>query len=224
MSSRRLRAGARNEEPDIGSQRSEGRVLSRLTVPPTHDQIAGKDRNMRRVVLYQLLSLDGVAEEPGDWMRDGDRLIFDNLGRVIERQDDVLLGRGTYEYWAGYWPSSDVEPFASFINGTPKHVFTSRRLTPTWANTIVVDRPAAEHVAELRQTGGGDIGVHGSISLARSLLAAGLVDEWRLVVAASIAGGGRRLFDPAGRPQGLELADVEHTPKGTLLLTYNRAD
>lgn len=179
---------------------------------------------MRRVVLYQLLSLDGVAEEPSDWMRDSDQPIFDNLARIIERQDDVLLGRGTYEYWAGYWPTSDVEPFATFINQTPKHVFTSHPLTQEWANTVVVDRPAPEYVAELKRADGGDIGIHGSISLARSLLTAGLVDELRLVVAAAIAGSGQRLFDAAGHHPMLELVEVEHTPKGSLLLTYNRGD
>lgn len=179
---------------------------------------------MRKVVLYQLTTLDGVAEEPGDWMRDGDRSVFDNLGRIIERQDDVLLGRGTYDYWADYWPSSELEPFASFINGTPKHVFTSSRLTRPWSNTVAVDRPAAEYVAELKRVDGGDIGIHGSISLAQSLLAAGLVDELRLVVAATIAGGGRRLFEPTGRPRGLELEDADRTPNGTLLLTYGSVD
>jgi dihydrofolate reductase len=176
---------------------------------------------MRRVVLYQLLSLDGVAEEPGDWMSDGDQPIFDNLAKIIARQDDVLLGRGTYDYWAGYWPTSDVQPFASFINDTRKHVFTSRALTPEWANTVVVDQPAAGYIAELRQRDGGDIGIHGSIALARSLIAEGLVDELRLVVAAAIAGHGRRLFDNTGRAK-LQLVEAEHTPKGSLLLTYNR--
>ncbi len=71
---------------------------------------------MRNVVLYQLLSLDGVAEEPGDWMFDTDRAIFDNLGAIIEKQDAILLGRTTYDYWVGYWPTSDIEPFATFIN------------------------------------------------------------------------------------------------------------
>lgn len=179
---------------------------------------------MRNVVLYELLSLDGVAEEPGDWMRDSEQPIFDNLERIIERQDDVLLGRHTYDYWAGYWPTSDIEPFASFINQTPKHVFTSDDLTPEWANTIVVDRPATEYVAELKQTDGGDIGVHGSITLAQSLLAAGLVDELRLVVAAAIAGSGNRLFDEVGQHHGLELAEADHTPKGTVLLTYSAGD
>jgi dihydrofolate reductase len=179
---------------------------------------------MRKVVLYELLSLDGVAEEPGDWMHDSGRPIFDNLERIIERQDDVLFGRRTYDYWAGYWPTSEVEPFASFVNQTPKHVFTSRPLTQEWANTVVVDRPAVEYVAELKRGAGGDIGIHGSITLAQSLLSAGLVDELRLVVSAAIAGSGQRLFDAAGRHPRLELVEAEHTPKGSLLLTYSRRD
>ncbi|WP_211301539.1 dihydrofolate reductase family protein [Murinocardiopsis flavida] len=173
-------------------------------------------------MLYELLSLDGVAEEPSDWMHDGGRPIFDNLETIIERQDDVLLGRGTFDYWAGYWPTSDVEPFASFINRTPKHVFSSRPLTQEWANTVVVDRPAAEYIAELKRADGGDIGVHGSITLVQSLLSAGLFDELRLVVSAAIAGSGRRLFDSAGRHPRLDLVAAEDTPNGSLLLTYSR--
>ncbi|WP_179966083.1 hypothetical protein [Modestobacter altitudinis] len=93
---------------------------------------------MRQVVLYQLLSVDRVAEEPGDWVFDVDEEVFANLSRVIDRQDDVLLGRGTFDCWAGYWPTSDVEPFASFINGTPEHVLTSTPLTQPWAMSTAV--------------------------------------------------------------------------------------
>ena len=82
---------------------------------------------MRSVVLYQLLSLDGVAEEPSDWVFDSDEAIFDNLGRVIASQDDVLLGRGMYEYWVDYWPTSDVEPFAGFVNATQSTCSARRR-------------------------------------------------------------------------------------------------
>ena len=175
---------------------------------------------MRPVVLYQLLSVDGVAEEPSDWVFDVDEEVFANLGRVIERQDDVLLGRGTYDYWAGYWPTSDVQPFASFINGTPKHVLTSTPLTQPWANSTAVHGPAVEHVSALKQRRGGDIGVHGSTTLARSLLAAGLLDELRLVVAPTIAGSGRRLFE-TGALHRLDLRDAARTPTGTLLLHYD---
>lgn len=174
---------------------------------------------MRKVVLYQLLSLDGVAEEPSDWIFELDQEFFANLGRIIAAQDTVLLGRKTYDYWAGHWPTSDLQPFADFINNTEKHVFTSSTPAARWTNTTVVNRPATEHVPELKRQAGRDIGIHGSIELARGLLSAGLVDELRLVVIPTIAGTGRRLFDP-GQLRRLELLDARRTPAGTVLLGY----
>jgi dihydrofolate reductase len=181
------------------------------------------DRTQRKVVLYELLSLDGVAEEPGDWMFDSGPELFTNLGRTIESQEDILLGRGTYDYWVGYWPTSDLEPFASFINGNQKHVFTSSEPKAGWDNTTLVTTPAIDYVEQLKQGTGGDIGIHGSISLAQSLLRARLVDELRLVIAPTIAGRGRRLFaDDEGRAD-LELVDVERSDRGTLFLGYRRS-
>jgi dihydrofolate reductase len=176
----------------------------------------------RNVVLYQLLSLDGVAEEPGNWFFDTGSEVFANLGRIIASQDDILLGRGTYDYWVEYWPTSNVEPFASFINGTRKHVATSSRLTCEWSNTTLVETPIVDYVNTLTTRAGGDIGIHGSIELARSLLRAGLVDELRLVVAPVVAGSGRRVFDGIEHLQTFELSDVDRTPQGTLLLAYQR--
>lgn len=104
---------------------------------------------MRNIVVYELLSLDGVAEEPGDWLFDVEEEIFANLGQMIGAQDAVVLGRGTYDYWVDYWPASDVEPFASFINGTTKHVATSSPLSRPWANTVAVNRSLVEYVTDL---------------------------------------------------------------------------
>jgi dihydrofolate reductase len=177
---------------------------------------------MRNLVLYSLVSLDGVAEEPGDWFFDDGPEVFTNLSRIIERQDDVVLGRGTYDYWVDYWPTSDVEPFASFINSTPKHVVTSSVPDRAWSKATLVTSPLDEHLGALRRTEGGDIGVHGSIALAGSLLAARMVDVLHLAVAPSIAGRGRRLFPDAASLQQLELSDVERTAAGTLFLTYRR--
>ena len=120
-----------------------------------------------------------MAEEPGDWLADGGGEVIDNLGAIIERQDDVLLGRGTYDYWVGYWPTSEMEPFASFINGVRKHVVTLSEPGESWANSILVREPVVEYVEGLKGGSGGDIGIHGSISLAQSLLGAGLIDELR---------------------------------------------
>lgn len=180
---------------------------------------------MRDVVLLQFLSLDGVAEEPSDWMFDDGPELFALVGDVIATQDDVLLGRGTYDYWAGHWPTSDLEPFAPFINATTKHVATSSPLTPGWSNSVVMDRPVLDYVQDLRRGPGRDIGVHGSTLLARSLLHAGLVDRLRIVMPSNVAGHGRRLFDTDGDAglQRFTLSSVEATPGGTLLLDYRRA-
>lgn len=176
----------------------------------------------RRVVLYELLSLDGVAEEPGDWLFEDGPEIFEHLAEVIAAQDDVLLGRATYDYWVHYWPTSNVEPFASFINNTPKHVFSSRPLEGDWPNSTRVSDPATSYVTDLKRGEGGDIGVHGSISLARSLLSAGLVDELRLVIAPAIAGSGARLLDGLDlETTTLQLVADRRTARGSLLLRYH---
>ena len=180
---------------------------------------------MRNVVLMQFLSLDGVAEEPSDWFFDDGPELFALIARVIEPQDDVLLGRGTYDYWVGYWPTSDVEPFATFINTTRKHVATSTDLTGRWKDSVPITTPVAGYVHELKQTSGGDIGIHGSTALARSLIAARLVDELRFVIPPTVAGHGKRLFSADSRDelQQFELVDVERTAKGTLFTHYRRA-
>jgi dihydrofolate reductase len=177
---------------------------------------------MRNVVLYQLLTIDGVAEEPGDWLVDGGPELFANLASIIESQDDVLLGRGTYDYWATYWPTSDVEPFARFINSTPKHVATSTELSLPWKNSTAIAEPLGDYVRDLKGRSGNDIGIHGSIRLARSLLSARLVDELRLAVAPVIAGRGQQLLkaDGEGALQRFELADVARSERGMVFLHY----
>lgn len=173
---------------------------------------------MRAVVLYELLSLDGVAEEP-DAFFDWDEQMDANLAAVIATQDAVILGRRSYDEWAPYWPSSDLEPFAGFINGVEKHVATSTPLTAPWSNARAIDGDLVPYVRDLKDSPGGDIGVHASISVARALLAADAVDELRLVIAPTVAGRGRRLWDglPALR---LESARTAVTPKGFLLADY----
>jgi dihydrofolate reductase len=175
---------------------------------------------MRKVVLYHLLSLDGVAFEDGEWFNDAGPELVANLARVIGSQDDILLGRRTYDYWVGHWPNSDFEPFASFINGTRKHVVTSSTPTQEWVNTTVVTTPVVDYVTAMKHQSGGDIGIHGSIELARSLLHDGLVDELQLVVAPAVVGHGRRVLDGHDPVQPLELLDFQQSPKGTLFLAY----
>jgi dihydrofolate reductase len=175
--------------------------------------------NVRKVVVYELVSLDGVAESPDRFFADWDDAMDENLAEVIGTQDAVILGRRSYDEWAGFWPTSDIEPFATFINAVEKHVATSTPLDHAWAGATVVDDDLVDFVRDLRSRSGGDIGVHASITVAQALLTAGVVDEVRLVVAPTIAGSGRRLLDgvPATR---LEAVRTSTSPTGSLLLDY----
>lgn len=174
---------------------------------------------MRKVVVYELLSLDGVAESPDAFILDWDEVMDDHLAEVIATQDAVVLGRHSYDEWSRHWPTSDVEPFASFINEVDKHVATSTPPATPWPGSSVIDGDVVEFVRQLKTRDGGDIGVHASISLARALLAGGVVDELRLVVAPRIVGRGRRFLDDLP-PLALESVGAVASPTGALLLHY----
>jgi dihydrofolate reductase len=174
---------------------------------------------MRKVVTSLFLSLDGVAEQPDEFVTDMDDAMEESLGRGIAAQDAVLLGRRTYDDWAGFWPDSAIEPFASFINGVQKFVATSTPLEAEWAQTTVVEGALTDFVTELKQQRGGDIGIHGSISVTQSLLEAGLVDELQLCIAPAVQLHGRRLFDRASAGR-LSLIRSVTSPSGYLLVDY----
>ena len=174
---------------------------------------------MRKIVVYELLSLDGVAEDPDGFIAEWDDAMDANLAAVIATQDAVILGRRSYTAWAQFWPSSEIEPFATFINAVTKHVATSTPLDREWANAAAIDGGLVEFVRDLKQQPGGDVGVHASISVAQALLAADVVDELRLVIAPRIAGDGRRLLDGLPSIQ-LETIQSEMSPTGYLLVQY----
>jgi dihydrofolate reductase len=173
---------------------------------------------VRKIVVYELLSLDGVAEAPETffaWDDDADA----NLADQLPAQDAVILGRRTYDEWAAFWPDSDIEPFATFINGVTKYVATSTPLDRDWANSQAISGGLVEFVRDLRQQPGGEAWVHGSISVAQALIAAGVVDELRLVIGPVLASRGRRLLDGLP-PLRLELQRSRVSPTGNLILDY----
>lgn len=185
---------------------------------------------MRKVVLYTLMSLDGAVDDPRRYFPDTDTdapgapvfdpAMIDLEARLIRDQDAVLLGRTMYDEWSGYWPTSDEQPFADFINGVKKYVVTSTPLTKAWGDSQAVAGPIPEFLAALKGRPGGDIGVHGSIELAQSLLAAGLVDELHLAVGPVLDPTGRRLFEHLKAWTRLQLLSATPTPSGSLWLTY----
>jgi dihydrofolate reductase len=175
---------------------------------------------MRKLVSYMLLSADGVAESPDQFLLDFDDELQEHLNEVIETQDAVLLGRRMYDEWAEFWPASDIEPFATFVNSTQKYVATSSPLQSQWAKATAMEGSVPEFVRDLKARPGGDIGVHGSIELTRFLFEAGLVDELRLVVAPAVAGRGRRLFGDGHDVRKLQLLRGTSTASGALIVDY----
>jgi dihydrofolate reductase len=174
---------------------------------------------VRKIVVYELLSLDGVAEDPDRFLTGWDDAMDANLAAVIAAQDAVILGHRSYDEWARFWPGSKIQPFATFINRVAKYVAASAPLDREWANTTVVNGGLVEFVRDVKDRPGGDVGVHASISVAQTLLAADVVDELRLVIAPKIAGSGRRLLD--GLPS-IRLESIRSTtsPTGHLLADY----
>jgi dihydrofolate reductase len=173
----------------------------------------------RKVVAGYFLSLDGVAEAPNRFLTAWDDETDAAGANLISTQDAVILGRRSYDEWAAFWPESEIEPFATFINGVTKYVAASSPLEPEWANAHVIDGDLVEFVRDLKGRPGGDIGIHASISVAQTLLAADVVDELRFVIAPVIAGTGRRLLE--GLPSiRLELIRSVTSPSGHLLVDY----
>ncbi len=188
---------------------------------PSGREHASPVRTSRRVVAYLLMSLDGVVEGPGDWVfASFDAEMNRLLSQVLDGQDAVPLGRATYEEWSKSWPGSSREPFATFINSTPKYIASATLVDPKWTGSAVT-RDVESELNDLKARPGGEIGVHGSIRLVQWLLRRRLVDELKLAVFPVIAGRGRRLFEGDLDPQRLRLRSCEPTEKGVVLLTYD---
>ncbi|MBO0825619.1 MAG: dihydrofolate reductase family protein, partial [Actinobacteria bacterium] len=130
---------------------------------------------MRKVTAGLFSSIDGVVEAPNEWQPAFDEEMGAVLSRMLEEQDTVLLGRVTFTEWAGYWPDSTDEPFASYINSTQKFVAsTTLSSVAQWQNSTLISGSVADFVTELRQQDGGTIGTAGSPTLVRSLIEQGL--------------------------------------------------
>jgi dihydrofolate reductase len=186
---------------------------------------------MRRLVVSEFMSLDGVMEDPGSaegfdrggWTfrfqrgPEGDRFKLDEL----MQSDAMLLGRVTYEGFAAAWPSiTDEVGFAEKMNSMPKYVVSSTLRSLDWSNSSLLEGDLADAVAELKRQPGGDILVAGSATLAQALLDHGLVDEYRLMVFPVLLGGGKRLFGDTAQPLAMRLEESKAIGDGVLTLVY----
>lgn len=179
---------------------------------------------MRKIVAWLFVTLDGVVEAPENWV-----LYGDEIGKTIDAEaqaaDTLLLGRRTYEVFAASWPQRTVEddPFADWMNNTPKVVASTTLDTLEWQNSTLIEGDVADAVRELKAQPGKNILVNGSATLIRSLLRDDLLDELRLFVHPVVAGTGARLFEDGGEPLSLRLTNAETFDQGVLSLTYGPA-
>ena len=188
---------------------------------------------MGAIVVTENATLDGVIEQVGDWLSPAsgdadadDSDIVATLREQMETQDALLLGRKTFESFRGYWPAQtdDTTGITAHLNRVPKFVMSSTLETPGWQNTTILGGRLPAEIRELRRRVSGEIGVTGSITLVHGLMAAGLVDEYRLFVYPVVVGRGRRLFENATNVPKLRLIEAKSYRSGVVLLIYRPAE
>lgn len=195
---------------------------------------------MRKVIVFEWMSLDGVVQAPGhpDEDREGGFQhggwhlpYFDDLSRtqVVEnytRAGGFIFGRRTYENLAAYWPnaSDEEQVVARPLNSLPKYVASTTLAEPLeWQNSSLLHGDVPKAVQALKEEDGKDLLVVGSPALVQTLIENDLVDEYRLMIDPIVLGGGKRLFRDAGEITKLRLVESKVTTTGAILATYATA-
>jgi dihydrofolate reductase len=188
---------------------------------------------MRKIIASQYLSLDGVLEDPvgmegsglGNWVGP---FVRGPKGDAFKREelyasDALLLGRRTYDAFAAVWPTVDDEAgFAKRINALPKYVVSTTLKTAEWNNSRIIDKDVVARIKALKAEPGGDIIAYGSAMLLHTLMRAGLVDQYNLMIFPTVIGRGIRLF-PQDWKGTLKLEECAEFGSGIVMLKYTAA-
>jgi len=179
---------------------------------------------MGKIVASFFISLDGVVEAPDQWhFPYFDDEMGEAVGKALEPVEAMLMGRVHYDESSSYWPTSTDEPIASLFNGMRKYVVSTTLTEATWNNTTIVNGDVAAEIRKIKDSTEGEIGISGSATLVRWLLAKGLLDQLNLLVHPIVVGKGQRLFeDTPTHP--LTLVSQETLGSGVLNLAYAPAD
>lgn len=192
---------------------------------------------MRKLIAITQVTLDGVMQSPGGPEEDPSNgfahggwamPFFDDaasqvIGETIAGEFDMLLGRRTYEIFAAYWPTRDENPIGKAFNKATKYVVTRSLDQLDWASSHHIGGEVVGEVRRLKTSDGPALHVWGSSELLQTLIAAELVDEYRMWVFPLVLGEGKRLFDTGVPPGRLALVETRSTPSGVLLNTYHPA-
>ena len=182
---------------------------------------------MRKVIVWNMVTLDGYFEGPKPWEIDWHEYVWgEELERFsLDQAQEVgalLFGRKTYEGMAGYWSTATGE-IAEFMNSIAKVVFSNTLETTGWSNTRLVKGSAEEEVARLKQEPGKDLFIFGSANLTGSLTKHGLIDEYRIGLNPLVLGAGTPMFKPSEERIRLKLLEARPMQSGVVLLRYARA-
>lgn len=188
---------------------------------------------MRKVIVSEFLTLDGVMEDPGGaegfehggwsfqfWHEEIAKFKFDELFA----SDALLLGRVTYQGFAAAWPSmTDEEGFANRMNSLPKFVVSTTLQEVGWNNSSLIKANIVEEISKLKQQSGQNILISGSGKLVQTLMQHNLIDEYRLLVYPVVLGSGKRLFKEGSNKTILKLAATKTFSSGVVALSYQPA-
>ena len=166
---------------------------------------------------------DGTGFEYGGWsVPYGDEDFGKFMAAVFVNAEAFLLGRKTYEIFAGYWPrvTDPDNPIAAPLNSLPKYVVTSTLASLDWNNSTPVTGNLVDEVGKLKARPGNELQVHGSGQLAQTLIDHDLVDEYRLLYFPVHLGSGKKLFRDGARAAALRLTSTSTTSTGVVIATY----
>jgi len=178
---------------------------------------------MRRLIAFELVSLDGVAQSPNEWAFSySDEEMERENATGMEASDALLLGRNTYEEFASFWPHQPGgTSLVDYINSVRKYVVSTTLEEPLeWNNSTLLPGSFFGEITGLKQQSGKNITTTGSISLVRSLMRAGLLDEIQLMVHPIVLGSGDRLFEDDEEQKTIELVDSKAFGSGVISLVY----
>ena len=190
---------------------------------------------MRKLIVLTFVTMDGVMQAPGgpeedpegNFTRGGwsvgywDEVMDSVMSEQMGHPFDLLLGRKTYEIFAGYWPTSE-EPGADVLNKAKKYVASRTLKNVTWKNSVILRGDTVAEIEKIKGESGPELQVHGSANLIQTLLKNDLVDEFWLKIFPVTIGAGKRLFGDGTIPVSFKLTESQSSPQGILIATYVR--
>jgi dihydrofolate reductase len=193
---------------------------------------------MRKIIVLSFVSLDGVAQAPGGPEEDtslgfryggwtvplSDEFLGNEMLDQMGHNFDLLLGRRTYEIFAGYWPKADpANPIGASLNKSRKYVVSTSLRNPSWENTIVIKDHVPEQIRKIKEQKGPELQVHGSLNLIQTLMKHDLVDELWLKIYPVMLGSGKKLFEEETKFEGsFTLLETKTSPSGVIIANYRR--